>query len=107
MADTVKDAFEEMKGKFNADAAAGMNAVFQYCIDGEGGGEWNCAVADGTLTVSEGTHDDPNVTLTMAPSDFIDIVNGKLNGQMAFMSGKLKIAGDMSLAMKIGTIFGI
>lgn len=107
MAETVKDAFEEMKGKFNPDAAAGMNAVFQYCIEGEGGGEWNCAIADGTLTVSESKHDSPNVTLTMAASDFLDVANGKLNGQAAFMTGKLKIAGDMSLAMKIGAIFGM
>lgn len=107
MADTCADAFEGMSEKFNADAAAGLNAVFQYCLEGDGGGEWNCTIADGALTVSPGTHDSPSVTLTMAAADFLDLVNGKLNGQMAFMSGKLKIAGDMSLAMKLGSIFGM
>ncbi len=107
MADTVKEAFDAMAEKFNADAAAGLNATFQYNIEGEGGGQWHCVIADGTCTVNEGTHDSPSVTLTMAAQDFLDLVNGKLNGQAAFMAGKLKIAGDMSLAMKLGSVFGL
>ena len=59
------------------------------------------------LTVTEGKNDNPGVTLTMAASDFLDLANGSLNGQMAFMTGKLKIAGDMSLAMKLGSVFGL
>ncbi len=107
MADTVKEAFDAMPDNFKAEAAAGMNTVYQYCIEGEGGGEWNCVIADGALSVNEGKSDSPSVTLTMAAPDFLDLVNGKLNGQMAFMAGKLKIAGDMSLAMKLGAIFGL
>ena len=45
------------------------------------------------------------LTITMAASDYLDMVNGKLNPQMAFMSGKLKIAGDMGLAMKMQQLF--
>ena len=107
MADTVKEAFDAMPSSFKAEAAAGMNVVYQYCIEGDGGGDWNCVIADGALTVNEGTHDSPNVTLTMAAPDFIDLINGKLNGQMAFMAGKLKISGEMSLAMKLGALFGL
>ena len=47
----------------------------------------------------------PNMTMTLAASDYVDLIMGKLNGQMAFMSGKLKIAGDMGLAMKMQTLF--
>jgi putative sterol carrier protein len=43
--------------------------------------------------------------MTLAASDYVDLIMGKLNGQMAFMSGKLKIAGDMGLAMKMQTLF--
>ena len=107
MADTVKEAFDAMPEKFNAEAATGLNATFQYCIEGEGGGQWCCTVADGACTMTEGKNDSPSVTLTMAAPDFLDLVNGKLNGQMAFMAGKLKIAGDMSLAMKLGALFGL
>ena len=55
--------------------------------------------------MKEGAHASPNITITMASKDYLDLVNGKLNGQMAFMSGKLKIKGDMSLAMKLQSLF--
>jgi putative sterol carrier protein len=45
------------------------------------------------------------MTLTMAAGDFVDLTQGKLNGMTAFMSGKLKIAGDMGLAMKLQSLF--
>jgi putative sterol carrier protein len=56
--------------------------------------------------IKEGTAQSAGCTITIGDSDFIDIVTGKLNGQMAFMSGKLKVAGNMSLAMKLGTVLG-
>jgi putative sterol carrier protein len=43
----------------------------------------------------------------MAASDFLDMVSGKLNGQMAFMTGKLKVEGDMMLAMQLGNVLGL
>jgi putative sterol carrier protein len=42
----------------------------------------------------------------MAETDFLDLVSGKLNGQMAFLTGKLKVAGDMGLALKLGSFIG-
>ena len=42
--------------------------------------------------------------MSCVDADFLNIVNGKLNPQMAFMSGKLKIQGDMGLAMKLAQI---
>ncbi len=102
---TVKEAFDNMPATFQKDKAAGMNAVYQFNITGEGGGEWNAVITDGELTVNEGTHDSPSITLTVSSQDWLDVLSGKLNGQMAFMSGKLKIAGNMGLAMKLGTIF--
>ncbi len=46
----------------------------------------------------------PQTTLKAKATDYADIQSGKLNGQQAFMSGKLKISGDMGFAMKIGTM---
>jgi putative sterol carrier protein len=43
----------------------------------------------------------------MASPDWLDMIGGKLNGQMAFMSGKLKLKGDMGLAMKLGSMFSM
>ena len=53
----------------------------------------------------EGQHADPSITITMKTQDYIDLSTGKLNGQMAFMTGKIKIKGDLSLAMKMPKIF--
>jgi putative sterol carrier protein len=104
-ATNVKDVFKEMPNRFNAGAAKGMKAVYQFDLTGEGGAKYNAVIDDGKLAVAEGAHASPNITLTMAASDYLDMVNGKLNPQMAFMSGKLKIAGDMGLAMKMAQIF--
>jgi putative sterol carrier protein len=108
MADTaaaVKEIFDAMPTQINADAAKGMNSVIQFNLSGDGGGNYYVEIKDGTATVGEGTHASPNMTMTLAASDYVDMITGKLNGQMAFMSGKLKIAGDMGLAMKMQTLF--
>ena len=67
--------------------------------------QYHFRIANESIEVQMGTHASPNITLTMKESDYLDMINGKLNGQMAFMSGKLKIAGDMGLALKLQTLF--
>jgi putative sterol carrier protein len=108
MSDTaaaVKEIFSQMPANINADAAKGMNSVIQFNLSGEGGGNYYVEIKEGTAKVEEGTHPNANMTMTLSASDYVDLIMGKLNGQMAFMSGKLKIAGDMSLAMKMQTLF--
>ena len=102
---TVKDIFKEMPNRFNKDAAKGMNSVIQFNLSGDDAGTYHAIIKDGTIEVKEGTHASPNMTLTMTGKDYVDMTIGKLNGQMAFMQGKLKIAGDMGLAMKMQTLF--
>lgn len=104
-AESIKEIFAAMPNQINADAAKGMNSVIQFKLGGEGGGDYYVEIKDGTAKVSQGTHASPNMTMTLAASDYVDLIMGKLNGQMAFMSGKLKIAGDMGLAMKMQTLF--
>jgi len=103
---TVKETFDLMPSKFRPDKAAGVNAVIQYDISGDQAGTWHAVIKDGTCTVSAGPATNPNLTLAMSSQDWLDMLAGKLSGQMAFMSGKLKLKGDMGLAMKIGGMFG-
>ncbi len=103
---TVKETFDLMASRFKPEKAAGVSAVIQYEITGEGGGTWNATVKDGKCAVASGTAASPSLTLTLSGQDWLDMLAGKLSGQMAFMSGKLKLKGDMGLAMKIGGMFG-
>ena len=102
---TVKETFDGMAGRFQKDKAKGVNATVQYDITGDQGGTWHAVIKDGTCQVNSGAAASPNLTITMSSQDWLDMTGGKLSGQMAFMSGKLKLKGDMGLAMKIGSIF--
>jgi putative sterol carrier protein len=102
---TPQEIFDEMPKNLNADAAKGMNSTIQFNLSGDNGGQWYVAIKDGKAEVTKGTASSPNMTLSMAAQDYVDMILGKLNGQMAFMSGKLKISGDMGLAMKMQSLF--
>ncbi|MCW2949653.1 MAG: Sterol-binding protein [Thermoleophilia bacterium] len=102
---TIADVFKDMEGKFKADKAAGINATFQFDITGEGGSQYYAVIDNGQATFTPGTADSPTVTITALDEDWVRIVNGQLNPQMAFMTGKIKVKGDLGLATKLGTIF--
>jgi putative sterol carrier protein len=106
---TVKDIFEKrIPEGISKDPAKArtIHAVYQFNITGPGGGNWYVDLKSDPPAVKEGTAQDAGCTITIGDCDLVDIVTGKLNGQMAFMSGKLKVAGNMSQAMKLGTVLG-
>ena len=90
---------------FQADKAEGVEAVIQYVLTGDEGGNYIITIKDGTCTTTEGTADNPNMTLTADASDFRDVLLGKANGMQYFMLGKLKLSGDLNLAMKLTSYF--
>jgi putative sterol carrier protein len=106
MAETdVKEVFEKVTGFFNKTAAQGLDAVFQFDITGNAGGMWNVNIKDGVCEVQEGTHDAPTVTLTLSAEDWLAMVNKELNPLQAFMSGQLRVSGDIMLAQRIPELF--
>jgi len=84
LADTVKEYFDMMPSQFKAEAAAGMTATYQFDITGDGGGKWFAKIENGALASGEGEAENPNITITVSDSDWLAIVSGKLDGQMAF-----------------------
>lgn len=88
------------------DVVASINNSYQFDLSGEGGGKWVVDLTEPGGKVFEGDKADPGVTVSMAASDFVALVEGKLNAQMAFLQGKLKIKGDMGLALKLQSVLG-
>jgi len=84
----------------------GLNAVYQFDLSGDNGGVFHVKVADGSAVLEEAAHDNPNITISMTADDFDALMSGKLNATSAFMAGKLKVKGDMSLAMKLQGLLG-
>ncbi len=103
----IGDVFNEMVKHFNPGAASGVSASYQFDISGEQGGIWALDIKDGKCNLVLGGVPTPSVTIALADKDWMSIREGKLNSQMAFMQGKLKIRGDMNLAMKLQTMFPI
>jgi putative sterol carrier protein len=98
---SVKQYFETLPERFVPEAAKGVHAIYQFELAGDGGGTYHVKVEDGAMHVAEGPAESPSTTIKMAANDYIEMVNGKLSGTMAFMKGKLKVTGNVMLAQKM------
>ena len=98
---SVKQYFETLTERFIPDAAKGVSATYQFEIGGDGGGTYTVKVENGAMHVTEGATESPSTTIKMSAADYIEMVNGKLSGTMAFMKGKLKVTGNVMLAQKM------
>jgi putative sterol carrier protein len=104
---SVKDVFEKHmpeRLRSRPDVVAKIASVYQFNISGPGGGQWSvdCTTPGGAVTAGHGNG--AKCTVSCSDADFLDIVNGRLDAQLAFMAGQLKIQGDMGLAMKLQQI---
>lgn len=102
---TVAETFETMRSNFNPAGAAGIHKTLQWNISGDDAGKWAFHVKDQTCEMIPGGVEKPDITFQASDKDWVALNEGKLDATMAFMSGKVKIAGDMGLAMKVRTIF--
>jgi putative sterol carrier protein len=99
---TAREFFETMAARIDPAKTSGVNN--SYLFDIEGAGQWKVDVRDGNLSVSEGSGD-ADVTITTSEENFEKIASGDMNPTSAYMSGKLKIKGDMGAAMKLQKLF--
>ena len=106
--ESVKDVFESLiPGRLEKkpELAGQINAKYKFAVAGDNGGTWvvDLTTEGGTVTAGDGEAD---CNIDIEAEDLMAIISGELNGQMAFMTGKLKVTGDMMLAMKLGSILG-
>ena len=102
---TLTEIFAEINTRLADPAKVGSTkGAYRFELSGDGGGEFHIVLADGQGDAGAGAPENPNTTIVMAASDFVALSTGKLDPTMAFMSGKLKVRGDMGLAMKLQSL---
>jgi putative sterol carrier protein len=99
--------FEEMVRRFRPDKAQGVDAVIQFDLSGDNGGQFWVKVANGEVSAGEGQGDNPKITIRSSMDTWLDVANGKTNVVNAFMMGKLKVQGDMGLGIKMQSMFAL
>jgi putative sterol carrier protein len=100
---SVKDFFDGLSARFDPAKTAGVNNT--YVFDIAGAGVWTVAVRGDSLDVTEGDTGRGDVTISTSAENFERIVSGEQNPTTAYMTGKLKIKGDMGAAMKLQKLF--
>jgi putative sterol carrier protein len=99
---SVREFFEGLETRVDQSKTAGMNNSYLFDIDGAG--KWKVDVQDGSVKVTEGEQP-ADVTITASEDTFDKIVSGEQNATSAYMTGKLKVKGDMGAAMKLQKLF--
>ena len=99
---TPKDFFEKiLPQRFKPDKAKGVDVIVNIDISGNNGGEWTVIIKNQTLKIKEGLHNSPSLSLKISEKDYLDVINGKLSGEKAFFTGKLKLKGNISQALRL------
>jgi putative sterol carrier protein len=91
---------------FNAQIAGDLKATIQFEVTGKQTGNWFISIEDGRCTYNEGRIDSPTLTIKTPSEIWLAIGNGEMDGQQAFMEGKYTVVGDMSLLMRMKSLFG-
>jgi putative sterol carrier protein len=102
---TIEKLMGLMPKAFVPEKAAGVDAVIQYNLSGAEAGDWVITIHEGACSVEKGTTESPKLTLAADSGDYLDIITGKLNAMAAFAEGKIKLKGDLGLAMKLMNFF--
>ena len=103
MAKTAREFFETLEARAGGSSkAAGLTA--KYLFDIQGAGQWVVDIDSGKVSVQEGKGEAPT-TIEASEETFMKIVNGEQNATTAFMTGRLKVRGDMGQAMKLQQLF--
>jgi putative sterol carrier protein len=99
---SAREFFETLESRVDQSKTGGMNNSYLFDIDGAG--MWKVDVTDGKVTVTEGG-EDADAIISASEETFTKMVSGEQNPTSAYMTGKLKVKGDMGAAMKLQKLF--
>lgn len=102
MADGTREFFETLESRVDESKTAGLTATYLFDVDGAG--RWTVDVNEGKLSVTEGG-DEADCTISVSQENFEQLISRDLNPTTAYMTGKLKVKGDMGAAMKLQKLF--
>ena len=97
--------FPEMTKRFLPEKAEGVNAIVQFDLTGDNGGQYWLRITEGKIENGQGASADAKLTVKASADDYFKVASGALNPMQAYMGGKIKIVGDMGLAMKFMNMF--
>ena len=100
----VREVFEEISQAEPTDLQ-NTDGVFLFALTGTECGTWTLTLEHGELRAEEGETTPPDVTITLAAQDLIALANRELNPIAAFMYGRIKLDGDLALAMPLQNLF--
>lgn len=101
-AKTPRQFFEEiLPNRFKPEKAKDIDVTVQIIITGSELDEWIVIIKNQNLEVKEGRRPSPTLTLEMAREDYMDLINGRISAEKAFLLGKLKFKGNIGLALKL------
>lgn len=102
---TVQDLMDRMPKAFIPESAEGVDAVIQYHLSGDEGGDWVVTIKDQECTVEKGETESPTMTLWADAQDYKDIILGKLDPMAAFMQQKVRLSGNLNMALGLTKYF--
>jgi len=103
---TSREYLYALPSKVSSDAIEGLETLFHFDLEGEGGGQFTVKVADGQVTVSDGLNDNPTCVVRSNEETFIKLVSGDLNPMMAVLTGKVKISNQGEM-LRYAKLFGL
>jgi putative sterol carrier protein len=101
--ETPEEFFEkQLPVRFKPDKAAGIDSIIQLSLSGgQKEQDWVVIIKNQKLQISKGTNPSASLSLRIAENDFLDIINGKLNVEKAFFTGRIRFQGNISVALKL------
>jgi len=98
---SISEFMARMASAFAPEKAVDIDADIQFKVSGVQAANWNVTIKDARCTVSQGTAPASKLTVSADSADFLKIFSGDLDVMQVIMQSRLKVTGDMSLAMKL------